>query len=75
MCIAVPAKVIEIKDNIATTDVMGVKQRVACDFCSNLKIGDYVLVHGGYIIEVLDEESALESIELFRELAEMSIKN
>jgi hydrogenase expression/formation protein HypC len=66
MCIAVPGKVIEINDiNMATIDFGGTTKAASADLVPDVKIGDYVLVHAGFIINRLDEEEAQETLKLF----------
>jgi hydrogenase expression/formation protein HypC len=67
MCLAIPAKVLEIKDNVATVDFGGVKRPVRVDLVE-AKAGDYVIVHTGYAISVLDEAEAKESLKLWKQL-------
>ncbi len=71
MCLAIPSKVVEIRDNnLAVVDTMGVKREVSLELVSDeIKVGDYVLIHVGFVIQKLDEEEALKSLELFEELA------
>ena len=69
MCVAVPGKVVEIENNRAQVDVNGTKLRVDVTLI-NPKIGDYVLIHAGCGLEVLKEETALEMIQLFKDLEE-----
>ncbi|KPU62602.1 HypC/HybG/HupF family hydrogenase formation chaperone [Thermococcus argininiproducens] len=68
MCLAIPAKVIEIKDNVAIVDFGGVKREARIDFVKDVKVGDYVIVHTGFAIEKLDEKTALESIKAWEEV-------
>lgn len=68
MCIAAPAQIVEIKDNVATVDFGGVKQQAKLDLVGELEIGRYVLVHSGYAIEVLSDEEAKDSLEAWDEL-------
>ena len=68
MCIAAPAKVMEIKDNVATVDFGGVRQQAKLDLVEDVDIGRYVLVHSGYAIEVLTAEEAKDSLEAWDEL-------
>jgi hydrogenase expression/formation protein HypC len=70
MCLAIPGKVISIDGTEGTVDFGGVTQKVRVDLIQNLKIGDYVIVHTGFAIERLDKEDALETLRLWRELAE-----
>lgn len=73
MCLAIPAKVESIDDNrIASTDVLGIKRDVALDLVPHARIGDYVLVHAGYAIEVVSEQFAQETLDLIREFPELA---
>ena len=71
MCIAAPAQIVEIKDNVATVDFGGVRQQAKLDLVGDLDIGRYVLVHSGYAIEVLTQQEAEESLEAWDELLEI----
>jgi len=68
MCLAVPAKIIELKDGMATVEVGGVHRVVSAMMCPDLQLGDYVITHAGFALHRVDEEEALASIELLREL-------
>ncbi len=68
MCIAAPARILEINDNMATVDFGGVRQQVKLDLVNDVEIDRYVLVHSGYAIEVLTQEEAKESLEAWDEL-------
>jgi len=63
-----PARVIEIKDNVAIVDFGGVRREVRIDFVKDVKVGDYVIVHTGFAIEKLDEKAALESLKAWEEI-------
>lgn len=67
MCIAVPGKVIEINESTAKVDFSGNKVDVNIGLVKP-KVGQYVLVHAGCAIEVMDKEKAEELIEIFSEL-------
>jgi hydrogenase expression/formation protein HypC len=68
MCIAVPGKVTSIDDlNMATVDHGGTTRVASADLVPDVAVGDYVLVHAGFIINVLDEEDAKETLKLFEE--------
>ncbi len=56
MCLAFPAKIISIKDSLATVERSGVKRDASLMLLPNAKIGDYVLIHAGFAIQVVDEE-------------------
>jgi hydrogenase expression/formation protein HypC len=71
MCLAIPSKVVEIKNNIATLDVDGVKREASLMLLEDAQIGDYVIVHAGFAIHKIDETAALETIKLLRDAAEL----
>ena len=68
MCIAAPAKIVEIdtESNICAADFGGVRQNAKLDLLPDVEIGDYVLIHAGYAIEKLSEEAA-ELLEMLEE--------
>ena len=68
MCIAAPAQIMEIKDNVATVDFGGIRQQAKLDLVEEVEIGKYILVHSGYAIEVLSDQEAKESLEAWDEL-------
>ncbi len=70
MCLAVPGKVIELIDaNYAKVDFGGITRRVGISLIENISLEDYVIVHAGYAIEILNKEEAEERLKLFDELA------
>ena len=70
MCVAAPGKIIEINNDTAVIDYNGNKVHANIGIV-DVKIGDYVLVHAGLIIQVLPEDEAKNMIELFEELGEL----
>lgn len=73
MCLAVPTKIISIDDNIALVELGGVLRTVSLDLVPEAKIDDYVLVHAGFAIQIVDEEEALKTLEMFREIIEHEV--
>ena len=72
MCLAIPARIESIDDDrIAQTDILGIKRTIALDLVPQALVGDYVLVHAGYGIEVVSEEFAQETLDLVREFPEL----
>lgn len=65
MCWSVPGKITEVKGNIAAVEISGVVRDVAMDLIDDPAAGEYVLVHAGYAIQKVDEESAKFTIEFF----------
>ncbi|MBM0601090.1 HypC/HybG/HupF family hydrogenase formation chaperone [Helicobacter pylori] len=69
MCLAIPSKVIAINDNVAILETLGVQREASLDLMGEpVKVGDYVLLHIGYVMSKIDEKEALESIELYQEM-------
>lgn len=69
MCLAIPSKVIAINDNVAVLETLGVQREASLDLMGeSVKVGDYVLLHIGYVMSKIDEKEALESIELYQEM-------
>ncbi len=70
MCLAVPGKIVSIDENsVADVDFGGVNRPVNVSLV-DVGIGDYVIVHAGYAIQVLSEEDALRTLDYFREILE-----
>ena len=70
MCLAVPARITSIEDKEAEADIGGISRRISLWLTPEAKIGDYVLVHTGYAINILDQEQAEETLKILREIAE-----
>jgi hydrogenase expression/formation protein HypC len=70
MCLAIPMKLLERDEHRGTVEAGGAKRDVMLTLTPDAKAGDYVIVHAGYALEVLDEAEALRTLDLFRELGE-----
>ncbi len=72
MCLSIPSKIESIdKDNIAIVDTMGVKRKVSLDLIDEpVEVGDFVLIHVGFAMNKIDKESALDSLEIYKEIVE-----
>ncbi|MBW1780127.1 MAG: HypC/HybG/HupF family hydrogenase formation chaperone [Deltaproteobacteria bacterium] len=68
MCLAIPAKVIEIDNHMGTIDMEGTRREVSLLLLEDAKVGDYVIVHAGFAIHKIDEAEAMESLKVLREL-------
>jgi len=68
MCVAVPLLVRSIENLQADVEMGGVSRVVSLVLTPEAKVGDYVIVHAGYAIGILDEEEALETLALFRQM-------
>ena len=69
MCVATAGKVVLLNEDWAKVDVLGNLTRVHVGFV-NPKVGDWVLMHAGYAMQILSEEAAQELNDLHREVAE-----
>ena len=56
MCLAFPAKVLAIEDDLATVERFGVKRSASLMLLPETKVGDYVLIHAGFAMQVVDEK-------------------
>jgi hydrogenase expression/formation protein HypC len=72
MCLAIPVKIVSIDGDAAETEIAGVRRQVSIVFTPEAKVGDYVLLHTGYAIGVIDEAEAEETLKLLEELASLS---
>lgn len=74
MCLSIPSKVTKIdkENNMATVDTMGVSREASLDLMEegSINIGDYVLLHIGFIMNKIDEEDALASLDTYKEILE-----
>ncbi|BDH05962.1 MULTISPECIES: HypC/HybG/HupF family hydrogenase formation chaperone [Streptomyces] len=72
MCLAVPGKVVAIDDGAdpltGLVDFGGVQKQACLEYLPDVKVGEYVIVHVGFALQRLDEESARASLELFEQL-------
>jgi len=71
MCLAIPARVKSIEGSEAEAEIGGISRRISILLTPEVKVGDYVLLHTGYAINVIDEEEARETLKLFEEMASL----
>lgn len=73
MCLAIPAQIKTLdEDNLATVDILGVTRQVSLDLTPQATTNDYVLVHAGFAIEVVDEQYAQETLDLIKQFPELA---
>lgn len=70
MCVGVPARVIKKMEYSAIVDVMGSQTTVGTIFVPELELGDYVIVHAGQAMSIVDETYARQSVEEWRKLVD-----
>ncbi len=72
MCLAIPARVIEKKENDqAVIELGGVKKEISLALVDDVEVGDYVIVHVGFALTRLDPEEAAKTLALFAEMGEL----
>ena len=70
MCLAIPAQIAAIGEGqMATVSLAGVERAVSMALTPEARVGDYVLVHAGYAISLLDAEEAAATLQLLDEIA------
>jgi hydrogenase expression/formation protein HypC len=68
MCLAIPARIVELEDDRAVVDAMGNRWRAKTTLLPEAKLGEIVLVHAGFAIARVDEEEAKKTWELFADI-------
>ncbi len=72
MCLAVPGQIVDVRDErgtrMATIDFDGIKKEICLAYLPDIDVGDYAIVHVGFAISKIDEASALETLQMFRDL-------
>lgn len=72
MCLGIPVKVIEIKkDGMAMAEIAGVRREIGIQLVPDVKVGDYVILHAGFAIQILDENEAQETLDLLRQISQV----
>ena len=72
MCLAIPALIKLIEDKEAEAAIGGITRRISLWLTPEAKVGDYVLVHTGYAINILNQEEAEETLRWLEEIAELA---
>ena len=75
MCLAIPALIKSIEGKEAEAEIGGISRRISLWLTPEAKVGDYVLVHTGYAISIVDQDEAEETLRMFREIAELEEAN
>jgi hydrogenase expression/formation protein HypC len=68
MCLAIPARIVELEGDKAVVDAMGNRWRARTTLLPEAGLGDLVLIHAGFAISLVDEAEAIETWELLREI-------
>jgi hydrogenase expression/formation protein HypC len=70
MCLAIPARIVELEGDRAVVDAMGNRFKAKTTLLPKVKLGDLVLVHAGFAISMVDEEEAKKTWQLISEINE-----
>jgi len=68
MCLGIPVKITEIDKNIGKVSFGGVERQVRLELLSDVKVGDWVIMHAGFGLSKLDEAEAMETLKLIEEV-------
>lgn len=68
MCLGIPVKIKSIKGNAAVVSAGGAQRTIGIELTPDAKVGDYVLLHAGFAIEVINEIDAKETLKLLNEM-------
>ncbi len=69
MCLAIPTRIVAIEGDVGIGEVEGVRREVSLIMTPRVKVGDYVIVHAGFAIQVLDQKAAEENLKVLKEIA------
>jgi hydrogenase expression/formation protein HypC len=72
MCLAIPALIKSIEDKEAEAEIGGITRRISLWLTPEAKVGDYVIVHTGYAINILDQKEAEETLAMLEEIAKVA---
>jgi len=73
MCLGIPAQIVELSDpesGIARAEISGVRREISVALCPEARVGDWVLVHVGFALAMLDEEQAMDTLALLEQMGE-----
>jgi len=70
MCLAIPARIVELEADKAVVDAMGNRFKAKTTLLPEAKLGDLVLIHAGFAISLVDEEEAKKTWQLISEISE-----
>lgn len=70
MCLGVPGRILEVIGNMAMVEIGEARTKVGLDLVPDARVGDYVLVHAGFAVQIVNEAEARTTWELIKELAE-----
>jgi len=72
MCLAIPTRIEAIDGQMARVDLGGIERQISLALTPEAGVGDYVIVHTGFALSVLDEQEAQETLRLFAEIGALA---
>ncbi|MPM08289.1 Hydrogenase maturation factor HypC [bioreactor metagenome] len=72
MCLSIPSNVISIDGDMAIVSVGGTEYEASLQLLTDVKVGDYILLHTGFAIQKISEEEALETLKVFEEFEDLN---
>jgi hydrogenase expression/formation protein HypC len=72
MCLAIPARIKSINEEQAEADIDGVTRDISLQLTPEARVGDYVLLHTGYAISIIDANEAAEPLNILRTISDLS---
>lgn len=72
MCMAIPTRLIEKRGDVGVVELDGIRREIGLQLLDEVELNDYVIVHAGFAIERLDEMAAQETLDIFRQMAELA---
>lgn len=75
MCLAIPAKIISKKGDTVIVDVSGVQREANIMLCPEAKVGDYIIMHAGFAIHILDKKDAEETLQMLSDMEKLANEN
>ena len=68
MCLAIPMKLIKFEGNKGVVELSGIQKEVSLNLLTDVKVGDYLIIHAGFAIEKLNEKEAKETLSVWKEI-------
>ena len=68
MCLSIPARVVKIEGDMADVSAGGTIFRAGLHLIENARVGDYILLHAGFAIQIISEKEAKETLKLFEDI-------
>jgi hydrogenase expression/formation protein HypC len=72
MCLAIPAKIVSKKGDTVMVDVSGVQREANIMLCPDAKLGDYIIMHAGFAIHILDKKDAEETLQMLSDMEKLA---